>query len=815
MIDAVRADLRLALRNLRRRPLFTVVAVSVIALGSGAVTTVYSAMNAVLLRPLPGVEDPAGLDLLQRRSPAVDDNVSASYLYFDALRRSTETLQDVAAFSKASLSIAVDGPGIAAAGNIVSGNYFAVLGVHPLLGRFFSEDEDRAPLAAPVIVVSEEFWRDRLGADPSLVGRELGVNGRRYTLIGVAPSSFMGVFTPLRVDAWVPLMMQPHVRPGRDLDDPSANWLWLFGRRRPGVTEAAVSDELSALTAAFHDRSAEPASLATYDRVDVSALTGLPPDASRAALGFMALFLGAAALVLLIASVNVAAMQSARAVARRQEMAVRVALGAKRGRLVRQLLTETAALFTLGAGGGFLLCVLATAALERLPLPLDAPLRLDLSPDWRVFAFALLLSLAMGLVSGLVPAWRSSRPDLATRLGVGTGRVAARHRLVSGGLVVGQLAFSLVLLVAAGLFLKAFDRGRAIDPGFDSEHVVTADLDPVSWGYDARQAEAFYRVLDARLREMPEISTVAYTTVLPLQMGSSGGRIHPDGAAGGPADDRDGMRVEISTVSAGYFDALRIPILAGRAIDEHDVEGSQAVAVVNQTLARRLWPGGDAVGRTFRSDGERVRIVGVARDAKYADLSETTPPFVYYALGQGSAGSRHLLVRSAASAALPERIRRAVSEIDPALPPPVVTTMRRATAVVLLPQRAAALTTAGMGTVGLLLAAVGLYGVIAYAASRRTREVGVRVALGARPRDVVSLVLGEGLRLAAIGVVLGLILAAAATRLMQGLLLDVSPLDLPIFGGMSLIFALVAALASWIPARRAANVDPMAALRVD
>jgi len=811
VLETFAHDLRFAIRMLRRSPVFTVVAIAIISLGCGAVTTIFSGINAVVLRPLPGTTDPDRLFLFERRTRDFTEGVSGSYLYYRHLVDHARTTAGIAAWSKAALSISVSGEGHAVYGNIVSGNYFSVLGERPALGRFFAPDEDRTPLASLVVVVSHDFWERRLGADTAAIGRTVNVNGHPYTVIGVTTEGFRGVFSPLKVDAWVPLMMQAQLRPGRDLTDQP--WLWMFGRLAPAITRDAARRELVGLTERWVLETKEPASYQRYVGIRVTDLTGLPDDARRAFLGFTTLLLGAAGLVLVIASINVGSMLSARAVARRREMALRTALGAGRGRLVRQLLTESLLLFLIGSLGGIAVAWFATAALERIPIPGDSSLSLELSPDPRVLIFAVAVSLATGLVFGLAPALQGVGRDITARLRNDTTASSARRSLAGNAIIVAQLALSLVLLVAAGLFTRALNDGARVDPGFEPNGVATAYFNAESWGYDSTRAQRFFRALRERVGTMPGVTAASYTDILPLTMSNSDDFVRPDG----PGRDNDGIpriRVGVSAIDPGYFEVVGIPIRLGRPFVAQDDARSQKVVVVNETLANRLWPGGSAIGRTMGFQGERVLVIGVARDSKYGTLTERNPPFVYVPLAQYSRPDQRLIVRTALDpAALAPGIRDAVRSLDPALPPPLVTTLRRETSIVLFPQRVAAMVTGLLGGAGLLLAAVGLYGLIAFSVGRRTREIAVRVALGAQRGGVVGMVLREGMRLAGTGVVVGVLLAVAATRLISGFLFDVSPLDGLTFAGMSGLFIAVALLASYLPARRAAAADPLTALR--
>jgi predicted permease len=725
---------------------------------------------------------------------------------YEQMRDGSKTMADVAAWSKVDLSIGIDGHGHAVYGNIVSGNFFRVLGVQPALGRFFLPQEDRTPLTHPVVVVAHSFWKRQLGADPNAVGKAVTVNGHPFTIVGVAPPGFRGAFTPLDVQAWVPLMMQAQLRPGRDLT--TAVWLWTFGRLKAGASVESARQELGAIISNYAATRVD--SYGAYASATLSPMTGLPVDARAAFLGFAAIFFGAALFVLLIASVNVAAMLSARGIARRREMAVRAALGAGRGRLVRQLLTEVLLLFLFGGAGAVAFAAVATSALERLPIPGDTPLLLEISPDMRVFVFALLLALVTGLVFGIGPALRAARVDIVARLRSESAGSGTRRTLMSNALIVGQLALSLLLLVAAALFVRALDFGARVNPGFDQSGVATTSLNTESWGYDEAKGRAFYRELRDAVSRLPGVSAVSYTGRIPLTMSGSGDTIAVENAPGGRAP------IQLASVDTGYFAVLRIPLLQGRGFTRQDDDTGPRVAVVNETFARRFWPDGSALGRTFGFRDARVTIVGIARDAKYSDLSESTPAFAYFPLAQMWQRDQALLVRAAGEPHLAASgIERAVLDIDPLLPRPTVIPLTEATGIVLLPQRAAAWVTGGLGIVGLLLAAVGLYGIMAYSSARRTREMAVRMALGAQRADVLGIVVKEGMRLAGLGVAIGVLLAAGATRVIAGLLFGVSPLDPLAFIVMSAVFAVVALVACYLPARRAAAGDLAEVLRAE
>ena len=812
MLTSLKTDLHFALRMLRKSPLFTAVAVACIAVGSGSEATIFSGMNAMVLRPLTGASDATSLYRIERKEPGKRDGITASYPYYEYLRDRSRTTDGILAWGKAQLSLRSEGAdmGTGIYGNFVSGNFFSVLGVRPAFGRFFLPDEDRTEGTHPVIVVSEHFWRTRLGSDPAVVGGAIWVNGRRFTLVGVAPSEFGGTDAPIQTDAWVPMHMRrtlfPNVAP---LSSTEQIVFRLAARVKDDVDPAAAHAELSALTTTYGQSGAEPKWMAKYTDARFSRLMGLPPDATDKLSQFLGMLLAAATLVLLIASINVASMLSARAVARRREMAVRAALGAARGRLIRQLLTEILVLFALGAAGGVALAYGATAALERLTVPAELQFDFELSPDARVLAFAIGVSLLIGLVVGLAPALRAARRDVAARLRDGAAGATGRRTLMANTLVVGQMAFSLVLLVGAGLFVRALQRGAALDPGFETAGVTTALLNADSWGYDEAKSRAFFASLRERVAGMPGVTNVSFAYVLPLGLRSSGDAIHLDGGS------EEGTQVQQNMVDADYFVALGIPLLSGRAVEAGDRAGSPAVAVVNETFARKLMPGG-ALGRSFRYGAKPVTIVGIARDAKYASLNEVTPPMVYYPIAQHWRAPLFAIVRGSGDPrALAPGIHEAVRAIDPALPRPNVLPMRDAMSLGLFPQRVAALVTGVLGSAGLLLATVGLYGIIAYSVGRRKREIGIRMALGARAADVLRMVMRDGMSLALAGVVIGVVMAAAASRLITSFLYGVSPLDALTFVGMSLTLGAIALFATWLPARRAAASNPVTVLRAD
>jgi putative ABC transport system permease protein len=808
MLANFAADVRFALRILRKHPLVTIVAVFCIALGSGAVASIYSVMNALVLQPLSGAEDATRLVRIERKAPNENDGTSASYPLYQYLATRTRSLSGLAAWSKGRFTIGRSGgAGVTVYGNYVTPNFFTVLRVRPLLGRFLLTDEP-----SPVIVVSEGFWRTALGGDGAAIGRDVLVNGRRFTLAGVAPAAFRGVDDPIKTDAWTPIATRSLLDPAAGpLASPASLWLRLAGRVAPNATPAVVHGEMSALATAYHAEGAEPEWLAKYTDLRPSALTGLPPDASKPLARFLGVLLGAAALVLLIASINVAALLSARAIARQREMAVRASLGAATIRLFTQLLTETLLLFGIGALLGFALAFLATKILERVPIPSELVFAPALAPDMRVFVFALAISLATGMLVGIAAARRATRIDIAKQLREGAAASSARRTWLGNALVVGQLAASLVLLVGVGLFLRALDRASRIDPGFEAAHVAAVPLDPASWGYDDTKARIFFRELRDRVEPLPGVTNVAYTTILPLTLRSNLDEMQ--------VDWRSDAKVNLHylQVDDGYFATLRIPLVIGRGIARTDDERARKVAVVNESFARRFANGGGSVlGQIIQYRQAEVTIIGVVRDAKLESLDEQVPPRIFFPVAQDWANQRALLIRTAGDPrALTAAVQGVVRDLDVTAPRAAVVPLERAMSIGVMPQRIAAWITGALGVLGLVLAAVGLYGVIAYSTTRRAREIGIRLALGATAPDVLRMVMREGMRLTLTGTAIGILLAVGASRVVATLLFGVSPMDPLAYVSMSALLIGIAFAATWLPARRAARSNPLEGLRAE
>lgn len=799
--EAITSDLRLTGRALIRSPLASITTIIVIAIGIGGVTTIASAMNALVLRPLPGTTDGRSLYTIERRSEDHSEGVSVSVDLYRHLRESTQSLSGLAVWSRVTLSMRIEAASLSVPGNIVSTDYFDVLGLTPAAGRFFFADE-----VPDTVVISHRLWRAQFQERRDVVGRAVTLNGRPYTVIGVAPDGFRGVFTPLRIDAWVPLAAQPHVRPGRDLT--SSPWLWMFGRLAPGITPEQSRAELTTrLSAWIGSTMREP--YRRYASVRFTPLTGLPDDARRGIFWFSGLLLAAAVVVLLIAGANVSSLLAARAHSRRHEMGIRTALGGSRRRLAGQLLAETVVLFVLGSCGGLLLATAGTTLLEGVRIPGDVGLHLELSPDWRVALAAAGLGLAAGIGFGLGPALRGATVNPSMLLRASTAGSGTRRSRLTSALIVVQLAGSLVLVSVTTLLSGAVSRGERISLGFRTDGISTAVLNTESWGYDETRARAFFDALDRHLREQPSIGHVAFAQLAPLVSTPSGGTITVT-----RGDERERVAIESTIVGPRFFETLGIPVVAGRAFDDSDGAMGPAMAVVSDTFAKQVFPDElDVVGRTFDMGDSRVTIAGVVGDAKWGEIDEPPVPLVYLAVDQRWPSSQTLFVTSADSAGAARAVIEAVRHIDPLVPAPTVSTLAADISIALFPQRVAAVVTSALGAGALVLSAAGLYGVLALVVSAQRREIGVRMALGATRAQVIGLVLRRGLRLAAAGIIIGLAGSVLVAPLTADLLLGGAALDARAFGVSAVVLTLVTLAAALVPARRAATVDPVQALR--
>jgi len=806
-------DLRHSIRALRSRPGFTLTVVVTLALGMGANATIFTWIKAVLLASLPGIEQP---EKLVEVWGATRNNSALSSSYVDYLdyRDQNKILSGLVAHQVLPLNLGHGEKPERVWAGIVSGNYFDVLGVKALIGRTFLPEEDRTPNTHPVAVIGYGLWQRRFGGDRNVVGRKITLNEHDFTVIGVTPKDFGSPFAGLALDVWTPVMMKDYVaRPHFSLTDRGSRWLMVMGRLKPGATLPQAQANISAIAGRLqqeYPQTNEQLGVAVYSvtQSPFSLKAGMRPA--------LAILMAAVAVVLMIACANVGNLLLARASSRRKEIAVRLALGGSRWRLIRQMLTESFVLALLGAALGLTVAFWSARSLAAFLPPYANRASFDTRPDAVVFAFTLGLTVITTLLFGLAPTLEASKQDLVTALKDNTATVGRGSRKISlrHALVVTQVALSMVALISAGLFVRSLREAYKADPGFDPHNVLLASFDPFLSGYDEIRGREFYRRLVERVSTTPGIQSATLARRLPLTDGGIAfANVVIDGYA--PAKDED-MRLNYETVGPLYFQTMRVPLLHGRDFDERDQEGAPGIVIINETMAQRYWPRGDALGKRLKLTKDWLEIVGIAKDVKLRSLSEAAQPFLYLPLLQDYRSNMILVARTAIE---PEKmspaIQAEVAALDPEIPLFDVRTLEEHIGVSLFLQRMAATLLSIFGLLALLLAALGLYGVMAYAVSQRTREMGIRVAVGATQGNVLKLILGQGLTLAVIGVVGGLIIALAVTRLSAHLLYGVSATDPVTFTGIALLLLGVALMASYFPAWRATKIDPITALRME
>ena len=808
--ESLATDTRLALRGLRRTPLVAVVAVLSIGIGVGATTAIVTIANALLL------ESPAGVGHADRvvsigstRQGHGFDTFSYP-TYTDYARAPSLAAMAAMDLEPRAFSVVDHDNGQAAQGGVVSGNFFRVLEARPALGSFFGAGDDTDANPASVVVLSDRYWRKRFGGDSSVVGRTVDLNGSPFTIVGVAAPGFDGPFV-IAPDLWLPLHAWAQLSHSRSVfTERESVWLIGIGRLKPGRTPSQAQIEIGSIAARL--RTAYPKE-SDLDGVRVAPVSLIPGDGHAVVGAFMLVLFVIAGLVLVVAAANVAGMLLARAVGRRREIALRLALGASRLRLVRQLATESVVLGVAAGAAGLVLAHWLVTALMSLQPKLPVPLRVHPAIDARVLAFATCLTLLVAVLVGTLPALESVRPDLVPALKIDTGATARRHR-VRSVLLVSQLGVSMLLLVVAGLFGRSLVRARAVDTGFTAHGIDIVSLDLELAGYDPVRGVTQAQALLEESRTLPGVTQAALSAMLPLSGSAMG--FGPIAIDGHPAPrGEDGWTADWNVVTPGYFETLGVPLVAGRAFTDADRAGATNVAILNETFAKRVFGTTNVVGQTLRNANRVITVVGVARDAKYRSLDEAPLNYIYVPLAQFYRPATNLMVRTNRERFVAPLLRRLVARFDPHLPILNQQTIEDATAFSLFPQRLAALVSGALGTVALALAMLGIYGVIAYTVAQRTREIGVRVALGATHRTILAMVLRQGLMLAGIGIAIGLATALLVTRLLADFLFGVQPTDVPTFAGAAALLVSVALAASWVPARRAAASDPMISLRAE
>jgi predicted permease len=798
-MDALRFDLTHAVRSVLRQPLQATIAAVSIAIGIGATTSILSIADKLLRQPMPGVTEPDRVVEVGRtdRGSGFD---TFSYLDYLDLRQEKSTFNSLAAFTFQSASVSAGGEGRRLMGMAVGSDYFPVLGVRPALGRALRPDEDVTPGANPVAVISHRLWTTMFNGDPSIIGRSIVLSRMPFEVVGVAPPAFHGHIIAIQPDFWVPVTMAPTIAregAGRFTERGSMNFL-LIGRLAEGVSveraDAVTQVVMSRLATAYPATNAtRGARVAKAGPVTV-ALTGL------------------VGLILLTICSNVGGMLLARAALREKDTAVRVAIGAPRGRLVRQLLFEALMIFVAGGLGGLLIARWGMAALVAIKLPVPVEIALDFTPNLGVLLLGFTLAVVTGLVFGLVPALQASNPTVANILKDSGNAGGARTGRARRVFIALQVATSIIMMTAAGLFVRALQHAGTTPLGFNPDAVYTTTVNLALEGYSEADGRQYFARLIDRLGTLPGVTGAAIARDLPLDLSSSGTRIVPDDWA---SRGDSAVSVDYNAVSPEYFSTLAINVVRGRAFTTADTPSGEPVVVVDRVFASRLFPEGETLGRRLRLAGDSTwrTIVGVVDRVPNQRVNEEARPLAYLPQAQDYMGAAQVIVRGPASPGTAAAMRAALIELDPAVSVTPVIPLADYTAIAILPQRAAALLTASLGGLALFLCALGLYGIVAHDVTRRTREIGVRIAVGARRVDVARLVFGGAVRMALPGIAVGGLVALGLAQVLRSFLLGLSPLD-PLALAVAIVVLLGAVTAAvLVPMRRAVGVQPVEALR--
>jgi predicted permease len=813
-------DIRYGFRTLLKNPGFTAVAILTLALGIGANTAIFTMVDTILMRPLP-VKDPAQIITLAYQLKGGQlINIFSVADYLDIREQTADAFSGMIAYEISLDGLSVNGKADRIVTCYGAGNFFSTLGLKPALGRFILPSEEESAGAAPVMVLGYAYWKTHFGADASIVGKKVSVDGRPITIVGVAPAGFHGLFTFGEIQGYLPLGLAAMAgNPSDFMTNRGFRIVFVLGRLRQGVSMGQAQASLNVVSqrlAQAYPKDDQDLSLQVFPE-----LRSRPtPDPKNTIVVISGLFMGLAGLVLVLACVNVANILLVRATVREREMAIRAALGAGRGRLIRQLLTESVLLAGGGGIAGVILGYWGSSALGQVNLATDLPVRLDFGFDWRVFIFASGAALLTGIIVGIIPAVRASRGNLAHILHEGgRGLVGGRNRLRSA-LVVAQVAGSLMLLIIAGLFMRSLGQAQKTDLGFDPNHVVNFFMDPNEIGYNEAQGREFYKNLLARVRALPGVISASTGNSTPMGYYNNGDTVTVEGYVLPKGEPTPVSFYNV--VSTDYFKTLRIPVLQGRAFTEADDQNALYVGIINEAMAKKFWPNQDPIGRHFTIGAEPthpITVVAVAKDSRYQGVTGTINPYFYLPFAQ------HYVINSLAAlqvrtAAAPESmiptVERVIESLAPELPVFDVKTMSEALNTLngLLIYQIGALLAAALGVLGLILALVGVYGVISYAASQKTHEIGIRMALGAQPTQILKMIFRQGLVIVAIGLVIGLAAALAAAKVV-GNFLTVSATDPLTYVTVSAVLTIVALLACYIPARRAMRIDPMEALRYE
>ena len=818
-------DLRYGLRMLRKNPGFTAVAVLSLALGIGANTTIFTVVNAILLsalpvRDLPRLVEMDTVDTKTLVTQARSEKLGMSFPNFQDYRRDNAVFTDLAAFLPLTLTWSGGAEPRQLQGELVSANYFDVLGIPPARGRFFMPDEDTKPNGNDVAVLSYALWANKLGSDPSIIGKALILDARPYMVIGIAPRGFRGTITFFSSEqVWIPTSMKDQVLGGKQKDffnDRRALTLGTLGRLKPGIEMSAA--EASLKTMATHleaefpkDNSGRSVALSPL----ADAAVGVN-DHERFALAG-AMMMGVVGLVLLIACVNLANLLLAQGARRQKEISLRAALGANRGRIVRQMLTESILLSLAGGAVGLAFAYAGRSILWSFRPPFIEESGIDLSLDSHVLLFTLAVAILTGFIFGLVPAVKASRPDLMETLKAGGrgGTMGWRRDPLRSLLVIGEMALALITLVGAGLFLHSMQNAQKTDLGFESKNLLTMNFDLGALQYEEGRGQQFYRAAIDRIQNSPGVASVSLASNAPIS-GGFARTIFPEGR-----DEASGYRGTLTTVNditPGYFETLRISMLRGRPFNDGDRKETAVVAIASEAMVKQYWPNEDGLGKRFHFFGDPTlrEIVGVVVNSVVNEVGEDPQPIVFLPMAQDYVPAATLHMRTTGKPeAVVATVRAALQSLDSNLAITNVFTIEQILSQALWAPRMGGLLLALFGALALLLSAVGVYGVLSYSVNQQTREIGLRMALGAQRGDVMRLILGQGLRLTVLGLGLGVLVALGLMRVLVSLLFDVRAYDPSTYMAVTILLTAVALLACYIPARRAMRVDPMVALRYD
>jgi predicted permease len=806
-------EFRYALRLLIKSPGFTIIAILTLALGIGANSTIFSWINSTILNPIPGVTHTSEYVALTA-GPTGDANPISYPDYMD-LRDRTHSLSSFIAYSLWPMDFTANAKPERVWGCLSSANYFDALGVHPVLGRGFLPDEGTKPGSAPVVVLSYPFWQTHFASDLSIIGGIIQINKRPFTIVGVAPPVFQGTETGVRADIWLPMVMvQPFVGGSTDTDilkDRGTNWIMTIGHLNPGITREQAQSDMSIL----YDEIAKQYPDSHKDRhaVTLHPLWRGPFGSNYYLRTILFLLMAISFIVLLLACANVANLLLVRAVGRRKEMAIRLSVGATRWRLVRQLFAESLILALGGGGIAMLFTLWSAGTLSDFVPPSEIPISMNIQADRTVLLATLGLSLVTAVLFGVLPALRSSKLIPSAVLKEESGGGDRNKARLSSILVVAQIAMSLLLLVCAGLFIRSFTVAQQCNPGFNPHNVLLDSYDLVGAGYDQKSGPEFHRQLLAKLQALPGVQSVALANWVPLGFSNMSTSVEVDGYAPRP---NEAMEINVAYVGPDYLHTMQIPVAAGREFALSDTDKSQLVAIVNQEFARRYWPNQDPLGKLLRARSKSFTVVGIAQNSDTDSLKQKPKPFLYLPLFQLYDSNVAIHARVAGNPlAYVSAVQNAVHQLDADLPLYDLMTLDSRIQLNTTNDRIGGVFVGAFGLLALVLAAVGVYGVLAYTTRQRTRELGIRMALGADPRTVFGVVLRQGAILAMSGILIGLAASLLLTRALSSTLFGVSPTDPLTFIAVSLLLLLVALLACYIPARRAMRTDPLVALRYE